>query len=214
MAGRWHKLDDEVVRRLGFTPKLLAYLFAMYHPCSTVTDIEAGANVSRRSAFAGKRERNGLRNESGTETERAEAHPEPILEVSRNGNGMETERLAERSSRARDVFGFGSLTATTETTTIDPPTPQGGFDVFWKSYPRKVGKPVAFKAWNKQKPDLALVLTALAWQRTSEQWARDNGQFIPHPSTYLNQRRWEDEPPSAQIQAPEQDFSKFLGPRK
>jgi hypothetical protein len=27
----------------------------------------------------------------------------------------------------------------------------------------------------------------------SEQWRRDDGRFIPHPATWLNQRRWEDE---------------------
>jgi hypothetical protein len=33
----------------------------------------------------------------------------------------------------------------------------------------------------------------LALQRQSAQWQRDDGQFIPHPSTWLNGRRWEDE---------------------
>ena len=33
-----------------------------------------------------------------------------------------------------------------------------------------------------------------------DQWNRDNGQFIPHPATWLNQRRWEDE---LTIQLPE-----------
>ena len=44
------------------------------------------------------------------------------------------------------------------------------------------------------KKDKADILTALNWQKKSEQWLKDNGQFIPYPATYLNQRRWEDEP--------------------
>ena len=39
------------------------------------------------------------------------------------------------------------------------------------------------------------MLKSLAWQRESEQWTREGGQFIPHPSTYLNEGRWMDEPP-------------------
>ncbi len=29
--------------------------------------------------------------------------------------------------------------------------------------------------------------------RGSKDWLKDNGQYIPYPSTWLNQRRWEDE---------------------
>ncbi len=69
------------------------------------------------------------------------------------------------------------------------------FLAFWKSYPKKVGKADAYKRWAKEKPRLEDVLNALKWQRTSEQWLKEGGQFIPNPSTYINQHRWEDEPP-------------------
>jgi hypothetical protein len=68
------------------------------------------------------------------------------------------------------------------------------FLAFWSAYPRRVGKADAAKAWHRERPDLDEVLTALSWQRSQPQWCRDGGQFVPHPSTYLNQRRWEDEP--------------------
>ena len=67
------------------------------------------------------------------------------------------------------------------------------FLTFWTIYPRKVGKPAALKSWLRQKPPIGAVLAALEWQRGDEQWVKDGGQFIPHPSTYLNNRRWEDE---------------------
>lgn len=70
-----------------------------------------------------------------------------------------------------------------------------GFTEFWKAYPNKTGKGAAEKSWEKQKPDLATVLAALAWQTKQDAWTKDQGKFIPHPSTYLNQRRWEDEQP-------------------
>jgi len=72
-----------------------------------------------------------------------------------------------------------------------------GFDEFWEVYPRKVGKSVAKKAWDKIKPTAefqAKILDAIACQKKSLQWQRDNGQYIPHPTTWLNQERWDDEP--------------------
>ena len=69
------------------------------------------------------------------------------------------------------------------------------FDQFWNAYPKKVGKESARKSWNKIRPNLQDVLKALAWQKESKQWFEKGGQFIPNPSTYLNQHRWLDEKP-------------------
>ena len=72
------------------------------------------------------------------------------------------------------------------------------FNRFWAAYPRHVGKAVALKSFEKVNPDdetLTAMLTAIEWQRNTRQWRENNGQFIPHPSTWLNQRRWEDERP-------------------
>ena len=68
-----------------------------------------------------------------------------------------------------------------------------GFGSFWKIYPRKVGKGAAEKAWEKQNPNLDVVVASIEAQITSEQWQKDNGQYIPNPATWLNQKRWEDE---------------------
>lgn len=90
-------------------------------------------------------------------------------------------------------------------TTTPPPTPPGGcggtasdFDAFWSAYPRHVGKAEALKAWRRLKPDLAVqttIIDALAWQRKLPDWTKEQGRYVPHPATYLNQRRFEDEPP-------------------
>ena len=71
------------------------------------------------------------------------------------------------------------------------------FDRFWKVYPRKEAKQTARMAFEKLNPDEALLQTMLEaierFKRTA-QWQEDGGRFIPHPATWLNQRRWEDEP--------------------
>jgi hypothetical protein len=72
------------------------------------------------------------------------------------------------------------------------------FARFWSLYPRKVGKEAARKAWDKLTLTAELfevMVQALGAQSVSTEWTKDNGQFIPHPSTWLNGKRWEDEVP-------------------
>ena len=45
----------------------------------------------------------------------------------------------------------------------------------------------------------AKMLKAVDTARASPQWQTDGGQYIPNPATWLNQKRWEDEP---QTEAP------------
>jgi hypothetical protein len=70
------------------------------------------------------------------------------------------------------------------------------FEQFWQAYPRKVGKGAARRIFGRIKPGaelLAKMLDAVAIQSQSIQWQKDAGQFIPHPATWLNQERWDDE---------------------
>jgi uncharacterized protein YdaU (DUF1376 family) len=66
------------------------------------------------------------------------------------------------------------------------------FDIFWKQYPRKVAKPNAFKSWLKIKPD-DVVLKKMLDAINQQQLPSKEIQFVPHPATWLNAKRWEDE---------------------
>ena len=73
---------------------------------------------------------------------------------------------------------------------------KGKFDIFWSEYPKKKDKAKALKAFQKIKPDDELfskIISALTIQKQSADWLKDNGQFIPYPTTWLNGCRWEDE---------------------
>jgi hypothetical protein len=37
------------------------------------------------------------------------------------------------------------------------------------------------------------IISAVKAQSASEQWTKDNGQYIPNPATWLNRGQWEDE---------------------
>jgi hypothetical protein len=74
------------------------------------------------------------------------------------------------------------------------------FDRFWAEYPRKVGKANCRKIWDRLRPSVELsekIIAAVKAYKRTDQWLKENGQFIPHPSTWLNQGRWEDEIPAS-----------------
>ncbi|MBW4083585.1 replication protein [Paenibacillus sp. S150] len=72
------------------------------------------------------------------------------------------------------------------------------FDEFYQKYPRKVSKDAAKKAWEKLcklkgfEPDTAIQNTA-NFAETCKLLQTEK-QFIPHPSTFLNQKRYKDYP--------------------
>ena len=91
-------------------------------------------------------------------------------------------------------------TDTDKNTKSSSPAADDLFPKFWTLYPNKKGKAAAEKAWKKLKvtDDLfTLIAQGLAKQCASQAWLKDSGQFIPHPATWLNGKRWEDEIPSA-----------------
>ena len=78
-----------------------------------------------------------------------------------------------------------------------PPSPVTDmFEEFWKAYPKKVGKGYAQECFKKIRVSRSLLdtmLEAIAKQKKSDMWKRDKGRYIPNPSTWLNQKRWEDD---------------------
>lgn len=70
-----------------------------------------------------------------------------------------------------------------------------GFAEFWELYPRKSDRKRAMSAWKHipLKEHAAIMANVAGRMRSDESWTKDGGKFIPHPTTYLNGRRWEDE---------------------
>jgi len=77
------------------------------------------------------------------------------------------------------------------------PEDDKGFEAFWADYPKKVGKAAVVAWWARTNPDdelLMLILDGL--DKWREVWTSRGTElrWIPHPMTWLNARRWEDEP--------------------
>lgn len=128
--------------------------------------------------------------------------PEAIdLEAPQGEHGASTVQAPDsHGSFPADSLSLDSLNLIPDSLNPSPATVDCAelFARFWKLYPRKVGKDKAEKAWAKLKLTQDLfneIIAALAKHAVTPGWTKDGGQFIPHASTWLNGKRWEDEVP-------------------
>lgn len=106
---------------------------------------------------------------------------------------------------------YPTTTSTSTSTSTIPSRPSArpprlsdeDFEAFWRAYPRKESKAQAKKSFAKVTVPLETLLQALETQKQTDQWRRDGGQYIPYASTWLSQRRWEDEVPTQTAKAEE-----------
>ncbi len=119
------------------------------------------------------------------------------------GDFMESREKPVKAMKKHEVLGIGSLSMGNGSGTskgppsVDKNAHEGGFDAFWREYPRKVGKQAARKAWKKRRPGTQLtgtIVEAIQAQVGKGHFQGNDGQqYIPNPATWLNQERWEDE---------------------
>lgn len=76
----------------------------------------------------------------------------------------------------------------------DTTQPESRFDEFWHIYPRKQNKQGALKIWKRKKLDkMANLILGDVENRIRNEAQWKNQQYIPHPTTYLNGERWNDQ---------------------
>lgn len=69
------------------------------------------------------------------------------------------------------------------------------FYTFYAAYPVKKARAAAIKAWAKLTPaERPLCKPAIEAQLKAKHFLGGDGKnYVPHPATWLNERRWEDE---------------------
>lgn len=162
-----------------------------YQPSAEQVRAQRAENARRQAEWRGRRratradERNAVTNGVSNAPRNAPVTPTPYpspspREVNSPPNGEEQTLVRARPGRA-------SARA----------TPLEGFEDWWGCYPRKIGKGKARDAWKARRltaADVPRLVAAVERQCLSAQWQSEGGRFIPHPATWLNQERWEDEP--------------------
>lgn len=143
------------------------------------------AQLSQKRAEAGKKggtARVKKNNTVASDFAQAKMQANSENEIVIENNNIDTNNIKNDSIKSNTVIQKERL--------------KNQFAEFWKEYPRKVAKAKAEKAWESVKPTDEVfeeIMQAVRRQKLSEQWRKDNGQYIPHPTTWLNQKRWEDE---------------------
>lgn len=99
-----------------------------------------------------------------------------------------SQPVANCSDQSQEVADVAHTDTDTNT---DLKSLEQEFSEFWKAYPRKIGKTKCLKLWKSLKPPLQTVLETITKFKGSSQWG--DPKYIPHPSTWLGQGRWEDE---------------------
>lgn len=193
---RDHAGDVAVV--LGEFFELTDEGYRHYHCDGVITQYQAKAKQAVENGKRGGRPRKAESNHSVTaenpektqpvisaipEETGSKANQEPIT------NNQEPEEHPQTPKGAEAVATV-DLDLESEEPTDDL------FNRFWDKYPRKTDKTKAKAKWAKLKVTQALfdqIMRGLAAHCASADWLKDSGQFIPHPTTWLNGRRWEDE---------------------
>jgi hypothetical protein len=71
-------------------------------------------------------------------------------------------------------------------------TKEEKFNKFWSLYPRKIAKVSAGRSWKRLSiKDINEIFDV--YYDHLIRWKYKDIQYIPHASTWINQRRWEDE---------------------
>lgn len=134
--------------------------------------------------------------------EKREADRERAATKRNTVNKGESRSVAESRISSRSVAEIAPIAVAVAVAVDTKPLCASGdallhhFAEFWKAYPKKKNKGDAEKAWKKLKPttDLAnLLLQSIQTAKNSDDWRKENGQFIPYPASWLNAKGWEDD---------------------
>jgi uncharacterized protein YdaU (DUF1376 family) len=117
-----------------------------------------------------------------------------VREKSEKASVSARQAFAKRSQSVRIADGdLSHIYTDTDTNTDTKNIYTDEFEIFWNTYPVKIGKGTAFKAWVKalKKATLEVIIEG------ADRYAKDpnrEGEFTAHPATWLNGERWLDQP--------------------
>jgi biotin operon repressor len=209
--------DEQLARMTGSSSERVSRLLQELEDSGVFSRTEHGTIYSRRM-LRDERKRKACSEAGKKGGGNPEFHGIKDLQPTFKGPSKGGSKGSRKGESKQNPNPSSSSSFSTSKKILTPLPPKGGsnarnlFLIFWECYPLKVKKPKALAAFLKLKPDRALfdrMLAAIGRQKQSRAWRKDNGQFIPHPATWLNNRQWEDE---IQPDLPEESvWDEFIG---
>lgn len=164
-------------------------------------NVRVQLEIQRASLIVDHARERGIKSAEARRQKYGTAQPQPrkALESVSKGSGKASESLPNPPSPSPSPSPKKEKT---------PPTPPSGgesspgFARFWEAWPagpRKVAKAQCIAKWKSRnlEQQADAIVAALEASKTSRQWTRDNGEYIPAPLVWLNQARWEAVPAMA-----------------
>lgn len=191
--------DKQLAAIVGSTEKEVSRLLAELQEAGVFSVTADGIIVSRRmvrdhAKSEEGREAVGRRwSMKGSDDENAAAPntpPNRSLNTKPNGGPCSLEAEAE-SETERDT-SLRSVSPAREPRAVPDPK---GFEEFWRYYPAKVGKAAARRAFPRAVKQAGGDPDEIVFGLKARlHLFPEDPRFIPHPATWLNQGRWEDDP--------------------
>jgi DNA replication protein DnaC len=184
----WKVVKQNIKNIYGFGDKKIKKIFSYLHRANLIKYVQsrcangdfAQVDIHVQSGFEFDK------TQSYIECAHAGAKRVPPI----NGTTANDELLNKEVTKEREEQDTKNYSATD----VAPERDDMTFDEFWKIYPIKKNKVRAKKIWDKEKFRLIVTLICsdvLKRTRSEPQW--QDKQYIPHPSTYLGNKLWEDE---------------------
>lgn len=184
----WKVIKQDIKNNYGFGDKKLKKIFSYLHRANLLKYVQMH---SASGAFA----RVDIRVLSGTNFDVNQefnvcAHAGAEKGRAVKGTNLNDELLNKDITKQIKQPNTKPLSAS-----VDAPAPDGvSFDDFWKIYPVKKNKVRSKNIWDKKKYNqIATLICEDVVKRINEEAQWKNHEFIPHPSTYLNNQRWTDD---------------------
>lgn len=125
---------------------------------------------------------------------------EKLKQCSSNAQAIDGGMLADAPSPSPSPVPVPVHTHTPSGECEPAPKPNGhamaDFEAFWTAYPKKVKRFDAEHAFAEvhAQEHMPAILSAIRLQAKSEQWTSNRGRYIPLPSNWLRDGRWNDKP--------------------
>src|SRR5215472_6979118 len=154
-------------------------------------------DITEAQLLALNQRKNSVGSDSGVTSDRTDTSDFVGKEIVTPVSPFQTNISKPKKSTESDKQIPDSLSHKRSKRKPTAPTPAtlAAFEAFYAAYPRHVAKQKAFDAWLKLNADAELISVIMdAVEQYAEEVQNTEPRFILHPATWLNGRRWEDEP--------------------